>query len=193
MSNMYSLDNIMIAFKKDIAKYKALQKAWEAVTYPTKKNGEPFSIMSKNISGAEYKTADYATRNSDKVLTVYAFEKDMGVGYAYDFIYCYASVKNMTDDRPKTKSQNVLPKEPMLSQTYLYDIDDIKQAVNDRINQIKEKIAALEEQLEIVPVAYEEFKSEYDKAVQHLKMRTNYGSSGSAFYTIKDTVVESSY
>lgn len=193
MSNMYSLDNIMTSIKKDIAKYKALLKAWENVTYPTKKNGEPFSIISKNIAGAEYKTAPYAMRNSEKVLTVYIFEKEMGVGHVSDSVYCYTSIKNMTDERAKNKPQNVLPKEPMLSQIYLYDIDDIKGAVNNRIDQIKKTITALEEQLEIVPDAYKEFKDEYCKALNHLKERTNYGSSGSAFYMIVDTVTNNSY
>lgn len=189
--NMHSLDDIMTSIRKDIAKYNALLNAWKGVTYPTKKNGKPFSIMSKNIEGAEYKSTDYALRNTEKVLTVYTFEKDMGVGYVSDTIYCYALIENMTDERAKNKPQNILPKEPMLSQMYLYDLDDIKQAVNDRINQIEKKIANLEEQLEIVPTAYKEFKDEYYKAVQKLKEQTKYETSGSVFYDIKDTVINS--
>jgi hypothetical protein len=59
MANFYNLDGIKTALKKEIEEKEAILKAWENVTFPTKKNGEPFVNMSKNINGATYKKADY--------------------------------------------------------------------------------------------------------------------------------------
>lgn len=59
MASCYNLDGIKTSLKIEIEEREAILKVWENVTFPTKKNGEPFAVMSKNINGATYKKADY--------------------------------------------------------------------------------------------------------------------------------------
>ena len=61
----YNVDDIKTNMKKDLAKAKAFCAAWQAVTFPTKKDGKPFSNMSKNISGAKYTMEQYAMQDGE--------------------------------------------------------------------------------------------------------------------------------
>lgn len=47
MASCYNLDGIKTSLKIEIEEREAILKAWENVTFPTKKNGEPFAVMSK--------------------------------------------------------------------------------------------------------------------------------------------------
>lgn len=136
----YNLDGIITELQKSIATKKALLEAWEAVTFPTKKNGEPFANMSKNISGAKYSADNTAIQPGEMVLTVTTWEKEMGCGYVSDEIKAYNLVKYMTDGKPEAKPQNIQPKITMLEQVYTYDLEDIKEAVAARIEELKKPL-----------------------------------------------------
>lgn len=58
MSEMYNAESIKVAWENDISRYKTIVKAWESVTFPTKKDGTPFKAMGKNINGAKYVHSD---------------------------------------------------------------------------------------------------------------------------------------
>lgn len=182
----YNLDGIIAKLKKSIATNKALLAAWEAVTFPTKKNGEPFSNMSKNISGAKYAADNIAMQPGEMVLTVTTWE--MGCGYLSDEIKAYDLIKYMTNGKPEAKPQNLQPKLSCLEQVYTYDLEDIKEAVTARIERLKEAIATRERQLKAAPAAYKAYKTAYAAALAELDAAAD-KAAGSELYTmIKDTV-----
>lgn len=184
----YNLDGIITELQKSIATKKALLESWEAVTFPAKKNGEPFATMSKNISGAKYSADNVAMQPGEMVLTVTAWEKEMGCGYVADEVKAYNLVKYMTDGKPEAKPQNIQPKITMLEQVYTYDLEDIKEAVAARIEELKEAIANRERQLEAAPAAYKAYKTAYAAALAELENTADKAAGSELYMMIRDTV-----
>ena len=127
MSNYYNLDGIKTALKKDLVKKNALLAEWENVSFPTKKDGTPFKLMSKNISGATYFAETYAMQPGEYKLRVSCWA-DMN-GYVSDEIDAHNLVRYLTDESMIAKTQNYQPKQTYLEQVYTYDIGDIKNAL----------------------------------------------------------------
>lgn len=74
MSNYYNLDGIKTELEKRLSYEKSILKAWENVTFPTKKDGTPFKVMSKNFDGAELYLDNFAWRDYEKKLKVNTFD-----------------------------------------------------------------------------------------------------------------------
>ena len=198
MSNYYNLDGIKTELKKNIAKDKAFLKEWEKVTFPTKKDGTPFAVMSKNINGAKYQSILYSMQPGENELAIVVFCKEMGNGYIQDSIDVYELVKYLKDEKKIEKHNNYMPKVSYLEQVYKYDIEDIKEAVTNRINYLKDRILSLTSQLDNVDYCYNEFKKSYSKALKELEnnciIAGNVGFSekrNDMYYMILDTVKES--
>ena len=147
MANCYNLDGIKKDIEKEIDHYQCMKKEWESVKFPTKKNGEPFSIMSKNFENATYMGSTYLEQGyKGKVLNPtlkVCFCTNLS-GYHKDELYLYKYTEYMdknefVDKREKNTFNGV----------YIYDLEDIKQAVNDRIEYLEKYINSLKRQLEI--------------------------------------------
>ena len=82
-----------------------------------------------------------------------------------DSIDCYTLVRYLKDKNKIAKTENYMPKEPCLEQVYKYDLEDIKQAVNNRIEFLKENVDSLKRQLEIADKAYTTFRKAYEDAM----------------------------
>ena len=123
--NFHNLDGIQTELKKRIAAQEARLAAWEAVTFPTKKDGSPFKVMSKNISGASYYMEAWAMQPGEYRLRVTTWAD--GSGYISSEIDVYCLVKYLPDENKRAKTQNYQPKLQYLEQVYTYDIDDIKE------------------------------------------------------------------
>ena len=195
MTSFYNMDGIKTELKKEISKNETFLELWEKVTFPTKKNGEPFAVMSKNINGATYSAYEYAMQPGENKLRVGGWSN--GNGYISDEIDCYKLVKYLRDEKKLEKAANYMPVQPYLEQVYKYDLDDIKEAVNARINYLKDRITSLKAQLDIVDECYTNFKNCYAKAVEELENNCvsagTVGFSGNRndlFYMILDTVKE---
>lgn len=165
MANCYNLDGIKTSLKIEIEEKEAILKAWENVTFPTKKNGEPFAVMSKNINGATYKKADYGLSANNVELKVVA---NNNYKWTTDSIDCYTLVRYLKDKSKIAKTENYMPKELCLEQVYKFDLEDIKEAVNNRIKFLKENIESLKKQLEIADKAYIAFRKAYEDAMNVL-------------------------
>lgn len=165
MANCYNLDGIKTSLKIEIEEREAILKAWENVTFPTKKNGEPFAVMSKNINGATYKKADYGLSANNVELKVVA---NNNYKWTTDSIDCYTLVRYLKDKSKIAKTENYMPKELCLEQVYKFDLEDIKEAVNNRIKFLKENIESLKKQLEIADKAYIAFRKAYEDAMNVL-------------------------
>lgn len=185
----YNLDEIKTAMRKDIARNAALSAAWGKVTFPTKKDGKPFAVMSKNIDGAKYTEKQYAMQAGENELTVYTFCKE--TGYIHDTIDAYELVRYLKDDGKKAKTENYLPKQTYLEQVYKYDLDDIKQAVADRAAYLAEYAEDLEKQLAEVDGIFYNFRDAYAAALKQLENETAQFKHTDTFYAVKDTVLSS--
>ena len=137
-----SLEKIKMDLEKDIADNKLKVEAWEKVTYPTKKDGTAFKIMSKNFDGAKYGKLYY----SDSVYLQISIEcnRNNSQYWVYDDICCGDRFKEDT-------------------------LEEIKEKVLERIKYLKNEIKSKENQLEIINSAYEEFKNSYNIMCQRLK------------------------
>ena len=193
MTNFYNLDGIKTELTKEISKTETLLAAWEQVTFPTKKNGEPFANMSRNISGAPYAATEYAMQPGENKLSVTTWDKING--YVSDEIDCHSLVKYLQDEKKIAKIANYMPKQSYLEQVYRYDIEDIKEAVSNRINYLKDRIITLKAQLNIVDDCYNNFKKCYAKAIEELtndcKAAGSVGFSNGKndiYYMILDTI-----
>lgn len=162
MASCYNLDGIKTSLKIEIEEREAILKAWENVTFPTKKNGEPFAVMSKNINGATYKKADYGLSANNVELKVVANNNHK---WTTDSIDCYTLVRYLKDKSKITKTENYMPKELCLEQVYKFDLEDIKEAVNNRIEYLKGYVESLKKQLEIADKAYAGFRKVYEDAM----------------------------
>lgn len=183
----YNLDEIKTVMRKDIARNAALSAAWGKVTFPTKKDGKPFAVMSKNIDGAKYTEKQYAMQAGEYELTVYTFCNE--TGYIHDTIDAYNLVRYLKDDGKKAKTENYMPKQTYLEQVYKYDLDDIKQAVADRAAQLAEYVEDLEKQLAEVDKIFCNFRDAYAAALKQLENETEKFKHKDAFYAVKDTVL----
>lgn len=183
MSNHHNLEGITKALRGELSQTCALLEAWEKVTFPTKKDGKPFKVMPKNIDGATYAQVSYATQPGEYSISVSAWA-NIG-GYVCDGIKAYEMVKYMKDETKKAKTQNYQPKISYLEQVYAYDLDDIKQAVADRIEGLKAKAARLEKEIQNAEAAYLAFANAYVAALK--KLEETVGRS-TAYIAVRDTV-----
>ncbi len=188
MANLYNLDGIVTELKKRNAQDSAILAAWEAVTFPTKKDGKPFARMAQNISGAKYAAEAYTMQPGEMAVTVTTWGAEMGVGYVSDDLRAYTIADRLTDAQ-KAKPENLLPKVPGLKQIYRFDLDDIKAAIAARCDQLRERIATQENQIEQAAAAYYAFRRDYSAALERLGAMTK-GTGNTVLYTaIKDTVI----
>ena len=140
--------------------------------------------MSKNFDGAKMYHDDIAWHDYEKKLKVDAFN---GLnGYIDESISCYEIVKYITDKSMLEKTENIMPKEPMLEQVYVYDLNDIKNEITKTIKRHKENIVSLEKQIIQAEKAYNDFVEAYKKAIWELE--ENAGKETSLFYAVRDTV-----
>ena len=194
---MNTINDIKQKLQKEIDSATAFLMAWSAVTFPTKKDGKPFANMSKNINGAKYTLENYAMQPGEYRLTVYT--RSNSSGYIHDEIQCYELITYLKDADKLSKTANYMPKLSMLEQVYKYDIDDIKQAVADRIKYHEKRIQSLNEQLSRVEKAYNDFDAAYCEILDELQKACDTDdiaySNGrnDVFYAIKDAVIKSHY
>lgn len=189
MSSFYNRDDIRTSIEKDIAINTAYVQAWEKVTFPTKKDGKPFSAMSKNINGAKYEVVSYAMQPGEYELTVYTHCN--AAGYIHDTIKVYELVRYLKDPAMIAKTENYLPQEcKWLEQVYKFDLDDIKNAVINRIEYLKGYVADLEKQLASLDKVFDNFRAAYDKAMKTLENDTSGFSHKDLFYAVRDCVKE---
>ena len=184
----YNLDEIKTTMRKDIERTNAIIKAWENVSFPTKKDGSPFANMSKNISGAKYVPLSYAMQGGEYELEV--FTNCRSCGYVKDNINVYELVCYLKDENKIAKKENYLPKVQYLNQVYKFDLDDIKQAVSERIDYLKAYVNDLENQLSKVDEIFYNFRNAYDKAMKQLESDTSEFSHKDAYYAVLDCVKE---
>lgn len=184
MANCYNLDGIKKDIEKEIDRYQCMKKEWESVKFPTKKNGEPFSIMSKNFENATYMGSTYLEQGyKGKVLNPtlkVCFCTNLS-GYCRDELFLYEYVKYMDNNKFVDKREK-----NTFNGVYIYDLEDIKQTVKDRIDYLEKYINSLKRQLEIADSAYNAFKEVYKNAMEVLNKVTE--TTENTYSTLKSDI-----
>lgn len=170
MANCYNLDGVKKSIEKEIDRCQCMKKAWEKVTFPTKKNGEPFAIMTKNFENVIYNGDTHLNQGyKGKVLNPtlkICFYTGLS-GYCKDELFLYEYVKYMDNNKFIGKREK-----NTFNGIYIYDLEDIKQAVKNKIDYLEKYINSLNRQLEIADNAYNTFKEAYKNAIEVLNNAT---------------------
>lgn len=185
MSNYFNLEGIKTEIEKQIDRDVAILNAWKNVTFPTKKDGSAFKQMGKNISGATYCIGQYSLQPGEYILRVNAWCKSCG--YVNDEMNAHNLVKYVNEEK-KLKIENHMPKVSYLEQIYCFDLDDIKEAVNNRIEYFEKRVANLTEQLTLADQAYKNFVAAYRAAVEQLDKDAKKANDSTLHYMIMETV-----
>lgn len=186
MSKLLNLDGVITELKKDLDRKSACLEAWRAVEFPTKKDGTPFAVFSKNIKGASVRASAYANQPGENELHVTAFTKLSG--YVGDVIPLYNQVKYLKDPAMIAKKDNYLPKQSYLEQLYKYDIEDTRTAVAQRIAYLEDYTRQLAEQIEDARKVWDQFVADYTKAMHGLQDATEKWTHKDLYYYVRDTV-----
>lgn len=179
MANYYNLDSIKTHIKQEIDKYQCMKEAWENVAFPTKKNGEPFANMSKNFENAFYNLSLGKALNP--ILKV-NYHSNLN-GYGNDVIYLYTYEKYM-------KEENYIVKKDknVIDGVYIFDLEDIHNAVKTRIDCLEKYINSLKRQMEIADSAYSAFRKAYKNAMEVLNKVTE--TTENTYCTLKVNILD---
>ena len=138
---------------------------WEAVRFPKKKNGECFSVMSKNFENANYKcnfqNLDYPT------LEVGGFNHLNNGSYEKFLLYCYAHTDEMRSDDER-KQKGIKPG-CCMREIYIYTVPEVENAVVTRIANVNAQIKKYEKQLEVSEAVYTKFIDKVNEAIDEMK------------------------
>lgn len=186
MSEYYNLDAIKTGIEKDIAINTAKLESWKKVSFPTKKDGKPFAVMSKNISGARYNLESYAMQPGEYELSITTFCN--AAGYISDTIKAHELVRYLKDESMKAKTENYQPKQTYLEQVYTFDLEDIKKAVADHIAYLESYISDLKAQKASADKVFHNFRKAYESAMKQLETDCKEFSHNDLFYAVRDCV-----
>ena len=81
-----------------------------------------------------------------------------------------------------------MPKQSYLEQVYVYDLEDIKEAIQKRIEYLERRIENLTKQAEISCNAYKNFVNAYRAAVEQLASDAKKNDDSTLYHMIMDTV-----
>ena len=184
MSKCYNLDGIKTDWKKELDRCQALKEAWEKVTFPTKKDGTPFKVMSKNINGAHYEPCQYMTYGYEYRVRVTTHSNLSG--YVSDEFNTYDNVRYINDVKRAKIDKNIVKSRYGLADMYVFDLDDIKESVKEKIEYYTKQIEKIECDLSNVDVAFNEFEKAYRGICVTLSKRiSKYNATD-----IKDTITD---
>ena len=165
----YVIENLKKEKERELIQYTALKNTWEAVTFPTKKDGTPFKNLSKNFNGAKYYIGAYGLTNCNYMLDVYTFinHPNGGTEYISDSIYCSETLKYM---KHPINPDNIRKQGIYVEDQYLYDFNEIKNIlIPERINYYTEQIHKLEIELQ----NFDTTVVAVDETIEQLKNRNS--------------------
>ena len=140
--------------------------------------------MSKNFEGATYNGDTYLEQGyKGKVLnpTLEICFCTKLSGYHNDELYLYDYIKYMDKNKFADKREK-----NTFDGVYVYDLNDIKQAVNDRIEYLEKYINSLKRQMEIADNAYNAFREAYKNAMEVLNKVTE--TTKDTYSTLKSDI-----
>lgn len=162
---MRNFSKLKIEIENEIIDKEYIAVAWKKVKYCAKKDGTRYAVMSRNIKGARYDTGHNSYYPNRPILEIHTYGHD-GF-FVEDTINCYSFANE--EPRAKTKPQNLGPETTDWRQLYIFDFDDIVEAVEQRIEQLKEQVNRLRKQLEVLEKSVKSYVKSIKAANQELK------------------------
>lgn len=182
----YNLDGIITELKKRLDWYESACAAWKKVEFVTKKDGKPFTILSKNIRNATIRVNEYSLVSGSKKIGICTWTKYQG--WITDDFALNENVRYLKYDFMLAKKENYMPKEPCLEEQYMFDLEDIKFFVSERIKNYENQIEILKEEIRIAGECYTDFKNKYADLMKEFNEKLQ--GKSDLFYLIKDTVIK---
>ena len=163
-NNIYNIKDIEKDILRSLNQLKGSLKAWESVTYNTKKDGKPFKVLSKNFNGLYWGNDVWGHLNS-----VYVFGGTYSNRDDIYFSFYGIDLENAT-------------------------VDQIKNAINERKKQLEDDIEDYETQLLNVEKYFNKIDEELkhlkelfnDPAL--MNPRYDFPSCNSLAYRLKDYI-----
>lgn len=150
-------EDIKNALERDINLAKFEKRLWEDVEVIKKKDGTDFAKRSQSFKNARW-TVESWSDEFHPVLKVRG--RDDKVGYQDFQLYCYLYADTLKKDDPRLEKAVKLP--VFIRDTYIFTVDETRQLIRDRIQNLEQTISKLEEELRIS-------KQVYDECIEGLK------------------------
>lgn len=134
MDKIYNYEDIKNRLQESIEYYDTLVKLWESVEYPTKKDGTPFKVLSKNFEnayiGKYYPVEDW----SNPYLTVYG--RDDRGNFQEDHMSLVADKynKSVPEHNPDRETRTT----GWGYTNEIMTLDEIKQTIKERVEMFKD-------------------------------------------------------
>lgn len=151
MSNINNYEDIRKNIQETIWYYDGRIKMWEAVKFPTKKDGTPFKVLSKNFDGAQIGAYHVVEGWANPYLTVNGYVKRYGnSGDAYDYYdsdHMEIHVTKYNDRLPAHNDEREVRRNEWGTDIEIMTLDEIKSEIQNRIEMFKRHKAEAEEAL----------------------------------------------
>ena len=151
---MKNLKEIKEQYTRDIERHLQAAKAWEAVSFKAKKNGEPFQNMRQNLEGCS--VIDRGVYNDFK-------EQEAIVYFRTNNGSCSDSINLYYD-------------------AYVYDFDDVKEAIQKQIETHKKLAAQYQKDLKALDRLYNKGL----KMMQKYYTEVKESGSDHLYYALRD-------
>lgn len=161
MERIRNFEDVKNRLQESINYYDCRIKAWEAVTFPTKKDGTPFKVFSKNFDGADIGKYYPVEDAAHPYLTVYAEEKQIGGNTRYISDHLQIYMDRYNDRLPQHNPERTIiswcgiPIEQLT-------LDEIKTEIQALISRYKGYKKRAEYQLSIAGDVFEQVNNALD-------------------------------
>jgi len=158
MDKIRNYEDVRNQLLDSIFYYECRIKMWESVKFPTKKDGTPFKVLSKNFDGAKigtyYPVEDWAT----PYLSVSgSFEKPNGYNdFQQDHMEIYVSQYNKR--LPEHNEEREIRTSDWGSNHEIMTLEEIKSEIQHRIEEFKRGKARAEKALEMSEEKFEKVR-----------------------------------
>lgn len=144
------------------------KQAWEKVKRLYKKDGSEFAIKQKNIDGASFGKYNPNEDWMHPYLTVYYY---CGSRYEEESIPMYLYIDTMKKDDSRLENKDQIKEDSCcwVRSTYLFNIDECFEAIQEHIKFLNSKIEDYEKQLAIVEEITQKADSIINQANELLK------------------------
>ena len=127
----YIVNDATEEMKKSLQEAETLAELWGAITYPTKKNGEPYAVLSKNFANCRVGLSRIAIYDFEKAIEVHG--RTASGHYIYDSLNCYYAMGGYSKyPRAEAHPERVTKPSPYLVPFYVLSLDEIKEDIATR-------------------------------------------------------------
>lgn len=165
---LYTKESCLNEVKKEIENKKALIDALERVERVRTKSGADFKILPKNFTNCTIKNEEYSFQPKERELKVFYSTPSCGYESHKISLYCYFD--SMSKDKIKHDPE---PKYQLLKQIYVYDIDEIEEALKEEINRQRVFLEEYERDFETIENKFDEIEAKVNSFKAEMKSICN--------------------